>query len=69
MARVANATLFMKFEEGDDLGRNFGERHILNTATQEKTATTKKRKNAEKGGACYDIARGMTVLGNADPTR
>ena len=59
----------MKFEEGDDLGRNFGERYILNTATQEKTATTKKRKNAEKVDACYDIVRGMTVLGNADPTR
>lgn len=68
MARVANATLFMKFEEGVNLGRNFGERYILNTATQEKTAATK-RKNAEKVDACYDIARGMTILGNADPTR
>lgn len=70
MARVANATLFMKFEEGDDLGRNFGKRYILNTATEEKTATTKKKgKNAEEVDTCYDIARGKTVLGNVDPTR
>lgn len=62
----------MKFEEGDDLGRNFGERYILNTAaTEEKAATTtkKRRKSPEKGSACYDIARGMTVLGDNNPTR
>lgn len=69
MARAANAALFMKLEEGDDLSRNFGERYILTTTTQGNTATTKKRKNHDKGGACYDIARGMTVLGNTDPTR
>lgn len=59
----------MKFEEEDDLGGNFGEQYIRNTATEEKAATTKKRKNPEKWNACYDITRGMTVLDNANPSR
>lgn len=68
MARVANATLFMKLEKGDDLSRNFAERYILTTTTQGKTAKTKKRDNPEKVGACYDITGGMTVDNN-DPLR
>lgn len=70
MARVANATLFMKLEKGDDLSRNFAERYILTTTTQGKAAKTKKKRdNPEKVGACYDITRGMTVLDNNDPMR
>lgn len=70
MARVASATLFMKLEKGDDLSRDFGERYILTTTTQGKTAKTKKkRNNPEEVGACYDITREMTVLGNTDPIR
>lgn len=59
----------MKLEEGDNLSRNFGERYILSTTAQGKTAKTKKRNNPEKMGACYDITRGMTVLDNTDPMR
>ncbi len=70
MAPVANKTLFMKLENGDDLSRNFGERYILTTTTQRKTTKTKKkRNNPEEVGACYDITREMTVLDNTDPMR
>lgn len=70
MARVANATLFMKLEKEDDLSRNFGEQYILTTTAQGQTAKTKKkRNNPEKMGACYNITRGMTVLDSADPMR
>lgn len=70
MARVANATLFIKREKGDDLSRNFGERYILTTTIQGKTAKTKKkRNNPEEVGACYDITRKMAVLDNTDPMR
>lgn len=70
MARVANATLFLKLEKGDDLSRNLGERYSLTTTTQGKTAKAKrKRNNPEKVGACYDIIKGMTVLDTTDPVR
>ena len=59
----------MKLEEGDDLGRSFGERYILTATTQGKTAKAKKRESPVKGGASYDIARGMTVRGNTNPPR
>lgn len=70
MARVANATLFMKREKGDDLSGNFGERYILTTTIQGKTAKTKKKRdNPEEVDACYDITREMTVLDNTDSMR
>lgn len=70
MARVANATLYMKREKRDYLSRNFGERYILTTTIQGKTAKTeKKRSNTEAVGACCDITRKMAVLDNTDSMR
>lgn len=60
----------MKQEKGDDLSRNFGERYILTTTIQRKTAKTKKkRSNPEGVGAYYDITRKMAVLDNTNPMR